>query len=244
MKVPKAVRRWGSELLPPIVSRHLKRRRQPSTRRGLNGLDSLIEGFLDLSAPGYFVELGAHDGLLSSNTYFLEAEFGWRGVLIEPSLNRFLECLKNRSDENYFANVACVPFGYSDEFVRMTYADSMSITRSVPLDLPDANNHVAAGLQFMPDPRQSVDFGAVAETMSSVLERAKSPKQIDLLSLDVEGAELSVLEGIDHERFRFSVAVIETRAIDRIELHMRAAQYEFVEKLSHHDYLFRDSRQS
>lgn len=37
--------------------------------------------------PGYFVDVGAHDGVVHSNTWTLEVEFGWRGLCIEPNAN-------------------------------------------------------------------------------------------------------------------------------------------------------------
>lgn len=242
VKQSKVFRRIAKEVLPPTIARRIAPQRVKSTRLGLDGLDTRIAQHINVSQPGYFVELGAHDGRLSSNTFFLEKEFGWHGLLIEPSLNRFIECLRNRSAQNSFACVACVPFDYKNEFVRMTYADSMSISTSMPLDLPDAQGHVRSGLQFMPDERQSVDFGAVAETLDSVLLRVGAPNRVNFLSLDVEGAELSVLQGVNHDTWRFDLAVIETRAADRVDRFLQSVDYEFVNRLSHHDYLYRDAR--
>ena len=50
---------------------------------------------------GYFIEMGAHDGIHNSNTYYYEKNKNWTGILIEPSFNyKFL--IKNRSNKNKF----------------------------------------------------------------------------------------------------------------------------------------------
>jgi len=49
----------------------------------LNNLDKSLETFIDFN-NGYFVELGANDGVNQSNTLYFEHFRGWRGVLIEP----------------------------------------------------------------------------------------------------------------------------------------------------------------
>ena len=54
-----------------------------------------LKKYLDFK-NGFFIEVGAHDGIFQSNTLNLEKNLGWTGVLIEPSLNAYLECLKNR----------------------------------------------------------------------------------------------------------------------------------------------------
>ena len=74
------------------------KRKEAKKYFGLNGLDSLIEHFVNYD-NGFFVELGANDGLTQSNTAYFEKSRGWKGVLIEPSPNKFLECIKNRSEK-------------------------------------------------------------------------------------------------------------------------------------------------
>lgn len=51
---------------------------------------------------GFFVEVGAGDGIIDSNTFFLE-QFGWNGILIEESKDLYDKCKLNRksSVENY-----------------------------------------------------------------------------------------------------------------------------------------------
>ena len=67
------------------------------------------------------------------------------------------------------------------------------------------------------------------------------PSTIDFLSLDVEGAELQVLKGIDHSQFRFSTILIETRNIDEVEHFLASVSYSLIDSVSHHDYVFIDS---
>ena len=45
---------------------------------------------------GIYIELGANDGLTQSNTAFFEFTRNWQGVLIEPSLNAYNQCIKNK----------------------------------------------------------------------------------------------------------------------------------------------------
>lgn len=234
-------------ITPPVIWRGAQaiRRRilpgpthQRPTRQGLYELDTLLEPYLDTSRPGYYVELGANDGVRQSNTYFLEKEYGWHGLLIEPSLNRYLELIRNRDARNSFACAACVPFDYPHDFVRMTYANLMTVSRGLPTDLPDPDGHLREGRRFLKSDAEVVDFGAVARTLDSLLTTAGAPPTIDLLSLDVEGTEIAVLGGINHDRFRFRCMVIESRSRERLEEYLRPKGYVLSAPLSSHDFLF------
>ena len=45
---------------------------------------------------GYFVEFGATNGYDISNTYILEKQFGWQGILVEPAKMWHENLIKNR----------------------------------------------------------------------------------------------------------------------------------------------------
>ena len=85
-------------------------------------------------------------------------------------------------------------------------------------------------------------FGATAVTLNSILEKSKAPKEIDFLSLDVEGAELEVLKGIDFNKFSFKFMLIEVRDIKRMESFLLQHGYLLEKKFSTHDYLFRKKK--
>ena len=76
--------------------------------------------------------------------------------------------------------------------------------------------------------------------LNNILLKANAPKQIDFLSLDVEGAELEVPKGINHNEYRFKLICIESRSIEKITDYLSINNYYMIEKLSPLDYLFKD----
>lgn len=203
---------------------------------GLNNLDQKMEQYIG-KPGGFFVELGANDGVTQSNTLFYERTYGWRGVLIEPIPHQYLRCILNRSPENKFFCNACVGFSYSEKFVELVFSNLMTSGVGLDSDL-DPFEQARKGEQFL-DPRiKSFSFGAVAKTLTQILSEANAPGVIDFLSLDVEGAEREVLAGLDHSRFRIQYMLIESRAPERIHAHLSEHGYTFLSQMSEHDYLF------
>ncbi len=86
------------------------------------------------------------------------------------------------------------------------------------------------------------EFGAVARTLTSILEEAAAPNNIDLLSLDVEGNEQSVLRGLDLNKYHFDTIVIETHQFDAINSLLSEFGYKYVATLSSHESVFRGPR--
>jgi len=109
-------------------------------------------------------------------------------------------------------------------------------------DIKNPIEHASIGKQFLQEHEDNIIFGALAKPLNDLLVEANAPKNINFLSLDVEGAEIEVLKGINHDEFRFEYICIECRDEQKIILYLKHIGYEFVEKLSIHDYLFKDSR--
>ncbi|NBY42306.1 MAG: FkbM family methyltransferase, partial [Verrucomicrobia bacterium] len=161
---------------------------------GLNGLDKKLEKFVNRD-NGFFVELGANDGITQSNTLFFEKSRKWRGVLIEPTPHNYLKCIENRSKATKVFCNACVSFDYTEKFVEIVYSNLMSTPAGLESDIPDSKKNANAGLRFLNPGHVNFSFGAVARTLNSILIESDAPRLIDLLSLDVEGAEIEVLKG-------------------------------------------------
>ena len=118
------------------------------------------------------------------------------------------------------------------------YSNLMSVALEGINDIKDPIAHAIAG-EIHSEKEKTFTFHARARTLQSILDESKSPKLIDLLSLDVEGGELEVLGGIDFNRTNFRYIVIETRSINEIRLLLKAKNYEEIAQLSHHDFLFK-----
>ena len=191
---------------------------------------------------GYFVELGANDGVTYSNTRHLETRRGWTGVLIEPTPNNFLLCRQNRSDDvQVFCN-ACVSFDYPEKYVEMIYAGLMSVSIGLESDVEDAKAHADSAQPFLSGQHPMYRFGALARPLNDILVEAKSPALMDFLSLDVEGAEIEVLKGINHNQFRFKYLCVECRDEAVMTAYLASVGYRLVERLTHLDCLYANAR--
>ena len=204
----------------------------------INDLDKQLEKYVNYD-NGFYVELGANDGINQSNSLFFELKRNWCGILIEPSPHNFLLCREQRSSRNHIFCNACVSFDYKDKYVDIQCADLMSISENLNLDLNDKESHIRTGKNYLKKTETVFSFGAIAATLNSLLKKANAPKVIDFISLDVEGAELEVLNGINFEHFSFKYMLIEIRNLKPIEEFLIERGYVLEKQLSEHDYLFK-----
>lgn len=201
-------------------------------------LDKILEKYINYKY-GYFVELGANDGYTESATLSLEIKKLWRGILIEPNPSQFLTCTyyRNKPGNHLYCN-ACVPFSFKKNFVKIEYANLMSVSSGLDSDLNNITKHLISGRSHLLNTHQNISFGAVPMTLNKILDLSDAPKIIDFLSLDVEGAEYAVLNGIDFNKYKFKYIMIECRNFKKIKSFLKKKNYYVIEKLTHHDYLF------
>ena len=207
-----------------------------------NNLDKKLTKYIGYK-NGFFVELGANDGFTASNTLHYEIKYNWRGILIEPSPNLFLSCAhyRNKPGNSIYCN-ACVPFNFDSKYVDIEYAYLMSVSANLESDIVDKQKFLNDARQNFNNYQKGLKFGAVARTLSSILDESNAPLEIDLLSLDVEGSELDVLKGVDFEKYQFKFLLVECRNISRLSKFLEEKNYTIIDQLSHHDYLFSYSK--
>jgi FkbM family methyltransferase len=204
---------------------------------GLNGLDQKIEKYLNYD-NGYYVELGANDGRSQSNTLYFERYRNWHGVLVEPTPHNYLLCRANRSPRNSIYCNACTSFEYKEKFVEIVYSNLMSTPIGLESDFVDPSSNAQAGAKFLKKTDNNFSFGAVAKPLNDLLVASSAPKEIDFLSLDVEGAEIEVLKGIDHKTFRFKHMCVESRDSGKLTAYLAKHGYQYTAQLSELDHFF------
>ncbi len=202
---------------------------------GLKKLDEKMLEFINFD-NGYYVEIGAHDGINNSNTFFYEKYKKWKGVLVEPSFN-FNLLVKNRSKSNIFFNYGCSDFE-SEEETTLLNSDDYSICK----DLVDKKYFDWHQNKQILAKKQMIETKIKLKTLNSLLEKAKSPNLIDFFSLDVEGMELRVLKGINFEKFNFKFLLVECsnkEKFDEVSKFLISKKYLYIKKMTDWDYLFK-----
>ena len=152
---------------------------------------------------GFFVDVGAHDGVTWNNTVFFERERGWSGLCIEPNPSVFPRLQSARSAECIRSAIgphdATVPFR-----VVTGYAEMLS-----GIDTAYDRRH-RARLE-----RERAEFGGDTHIVRVPMRRLDTVlrdagiNRVDLLSIDVEGGESGVLDSIDLRTFHVAAVIIE-----------------------------------
>ena len=100
------------------------------------------------------------------------------------------------------------------------HAKLRSVSSSLESDLESVDEFTAEGRSFLGPSQGNISFGAQAKPLSRILDEAGSPKSIDFLSLDVEGAELEVLKGIDFDKYCIRYMLVECRDLELSLIHI------------------------
>ena len=213
----------------------LKWRLLKGNKPSLGDIHGKLQKYLDFDS-GFFIEAGANNGYIQSNTFYLEKSRRWRGVLVEGIPELYQECLRNRPD-SLVVNCALVSDEYEGDSVLMHFADLMSMVDGAMNDVDAQAKHLSAGV-LVQKLDSSYEVSVPARTLTSVLDAAGVSGSIDFFSLDVEGYELQVLCGLDTSKYRPKYILVEIRDFEGVNSWMTSNSYKFVEKISGHDYLY------
>lgn len=155
----------------------------------------------DDAASFSYVEIGAFDGSSDSNTFLMGRRLGWRGLLVEPSPVRFDSIAHTRPDrDTYAANRAMCDHD--------AWATDRGTVRFRAHDLQGGIVKRDVVERLSSEALLSKVYTVKCGKMKD-LEAKAGLTHIDFYSIDVEGAELDLLQSRDWEAVSVSVILIE-----------------------------------
>ena len=158
--------------------------------------DLFVLSQLGFKRKGYFVEFGATNGVDLSNTYLMEREFEWTGILAEPAKCWHREL---RASRNSHIETNCV-WANSNKILKFNEVDNPLLST-----IDSYNNHDVHGK----DRKNGKSFDVRTISLNDLLAKYNAPKQIDYLSIDTEGSEFEILSNFDFSKHQFNVITCE-----------------------------------
>lgn len=164
----------------------------------------LFEGKTD----GFFIEVGAFDGVSNSVSYAFEA-VGWKGLLVEAIPAQFEKCRANRPNSTVIHAALGSGSEKQTQFIvttdhfggMLSYVDKDSDHRDIMR-------------------RQGTHCEKImvpSMTMNDALSACGKIPSIDVAVIDVEGSELDLLGGFDLDRWKPKVLMIEDNSVGQDE---------------------------
>jgi FkbM family methyltransferase len=142
---------------------------------------------------GFFLDVGSGDGTYTSNTKALEQK-GWTGICIDA----FPRNMQDRSCQVFKA----VVFSKAGERVKFRSPPEIREWGGIVDPLEDPKT-IKDELETAP----IEEFTTV--TLADILERAKAPRFIHYVSMDIEGGELNALKGFPFDKYQIGALTVE-----------------------------------
>jgi FkbM family methyltransferase len=161
------------------------------------GQDLFVISHLNFKKNGFFVEFGATNGIDLSNTYILEKNFEWKGILAEPAKFWHTDLKKNR---HAHIETSCV-FKTSGESLLFNEADDTELSTI------DTYSNVIDG--YKENRKIGKKYLVNTISLKDLLDKYNAPKNIDYLSIDTEGSEFEILSNFNFADYSIKIITCE-----------------------------------
>jgi FkbM family methyltransferase len=168
--------------------------------------DLFVLAETDFKREGFFVEFGATNGIELSNTYLLEMEFSWSGILAEPARVWEKQLRVNRP-KSIIENL-CV---WKDSNSALTFVETADPELSTIASFSQKDGHKKAR-------RKGISYEVQTVSLEDLLKKNNAPKYIDYLSIDTEGSEYEILSAFNFDEFNIKVITVEHNFTQQREL--------------------------
>lgn len=183
-----------------------------------------IKDNVDFSdAEGLYVDVGANDGLIVSNTAYFDLDLNWKGICIEPHPRAFSELVKNRPNSINLNICISDEEGEVDFCAVNGYAEMLSgIEKSYH---PDHKLRIESEIQKHGGNKEIVKISS--KPLSQVLFENKISK-VDYLSIDTEGSEFQILKSINFDVVDIKAITTENSSQSDIQSFLESKEFTFV----------------
>lgn len=151
---------------------------------------------LNKKKNGFFVDFGATDGIALSNSYMLEQNFGWKGILAEPALVWHQQLKINRPNSQI--ETLCV---WRETGAKLTFNQT-----NIP-EFSTINEH-SSNDQHKNSRINGKKYEVYTISLLDLLKKHNAPQLIDYLSIDTEGSELEILEAFFRDNNYYKIKII------------------------------------
>jgi len=148
---------------------------------------------------GFFVEMGAVDGIRLSNTLILERDYSWSGILAEPDPRHHESLKNNRPSSSIEFDCVWNQTGQTKTFLQSKEIKDQRSTLSHFVDEGRAQRL----LKKWP----TIEVKTIS--LLDMLDKHNAPKYIDYFSLDTEGSEYQILRTFDFSKYKFGLITVE-----------------------------------
>jgi len=162
----------------------------------------VIRDFFQDRRHGFFLDVGCGLPVQDSNTFYLEERLGWTGFGVD-ALPEFTRKWRRRRPNSRFFN-----------FLVTDHADSVEVFFRAELRVRDISSMEKPDKGPGGDTVESEEIQVPTTTLTKLLDD-NGVSKVDLLSIDIEGAEPLALAGFDIDRFRPELACIEAKPRNR-----------------------------
>lgn len=184
----------------------------------------LYNNFFKTIDKGYFVDIGAHDGVSLSNTKFFE-DLGWEGICIEPQPDVYKKLVTNRKCITIQGAVSDLK-KKQIEFCKITGYSSML---SGIIDYYDERHKERILSEIQSHENNTKEKITVDNyNFNNVIQQ----ENINLLSIDTEGGEDKIINSIDFTRYKIDIILFEdnyddsyNKLNDNVKKYYRPAKY-------------------
>jgi FkbM family methyltransferase len=158
---------------------------------------------------GFFVEIGASNGVAYSNTFLLETNYNWKGICVEPLPYLFEELCKNRPNSICLEKAV---YKESDKDIMFDIVDKYDLLSGISECISDHSYLVSSN---------KTQITVKTITFNDLLDKNNAPLFIEYLSLDTEGSELEILKSVNFDKYTFGLIDVEHNFKEPIRTQLR-----------------------